>query len=104
MYQKGYKDDPANIAYEAISQATKQSIDVVLIDTAGRMENNEPLMKALSKLININKPNLILFIGEAITGNQGVEQFKKFNSSIKENSAKKDKEIDGIILTKFDAV
>ena len=46
----------------------------MLVDTAGRMVNNEPLMMALSKLVLQNKPDLVLFVGEALVGNDSVEQ------------------------------
>ena len=43
------------------------------------MQDNEPLMRALSKLINLNKPDLVLFVGEALVGNDAVDQLSKFN-------------------------
>ena len=46
---------------------------MVLIDTAGRMQNNEPLMVQLSKLVILNQPDLIIFIGEALVGNDGID-------------------------------
>jgi signal recognition particle receptor subunit alpha len=52
---------------------------VVLIDTAGRMQDNTPLMKALSRLVSVNKPNLVVFIGEALVGNDAIDQITKFN-------------------------
>ena len=48
--------------------------DAVLIDTAGRMQGNEPLMRALSKLVTLNSPDLVLFVGEALAGNEAVDQ------------------------------
>ena len=85
--------------------ARDQKIDVVLIDTAGRMQNNEPLMKALSMMIAMNPIDLILFIGEALVGNDAMDQLKKFNQSIIDYSPPDNiREIDGIILTKFDTV
>lgn len=42
-------------------------------------QDNEPLMRALSKLINMNDPDLVLFVGEALVGNDGVDQLTKFN-------------------------
>lgn len=42
-------------------------------------QNNEPLMRALSKLINENEPELVLFVGEALVGNDGVNQLQMFN-------------------------
>lgn len=53
--------------------------DVVLVDTAGRMQDNEPLMRALSKLVNLNNPDLVLFVGEALVGNDSIDQVTKFN-------------------------
>lgn len=43
------------------------------------LKNNEPLMRALSKLINENEPELVLFVGEALVGNDGVNQLQMFN-------------------------
>jgi len=50
-----------------------------LIDTAGRMQDNEPLMKALAKLVHLNNPDVVLFVGEALVGNEAVDQLSKFN-------------------------
>ena len=50
---------------------------MVLVDTAGRMQDNEPLMRALSKLIAVNAPDLVLFVGEALVGNEAVDQVPK---------------------------
>ena len=78
---------------------------MVLIDTAGRMQDNTPLMKALARLVDVNKPNLIIFIGEALVGNDAVDQISKFNQALSEFSSTDSKrEIDGIILSKFDTV
>ena len=52
LYEKGYGKDAAGIAMEAINYARDSHIDVVLVDTAGRMQDNEPLMRALAKLIS----------------------------------------------------
>ena len=105
LFEKGYKDDPAYIAKEAIEEAKKKGYDCVLIDTAGRMQDNEPLMKSLAKLVDINQPDAILFVGEALTGNDSVDQLTKFNQALIDNSKKDNpRTIDGIILTKFDTV
>lgn len=102
LYDKGYKDDPAYIAQEAITEAKKKGIDVVLIDTAGRMQDNEPLMKALAKLVHINNPDLVLFVGEALVGNDATDQLTKFNQSLIDFSyqGSNPRTIDGIILSK----
>lgn len=107
IFERGYGKDAASVASEAINYAKKKGYDVVLIDTAGRMEDNEELMGALHKLITVNKPNLVLFVGEALVGNKGVEQLTKFNQSLtiisqKENTAPRG--IDGILLTKYDTI
>ncbi|XP_024531204.1 signal recognition particle receptor subunit alpha isoform X2 [Selaginella moellendorffii] len=105
LYEKGYEKDPANVAREAIATAAKTKHDVVLVDTAGRMQDNEPLMRALANLINVNKPDLVLFVGEALVGNEAVDQLSKFNQTLADLSATaKRKPIDGILLTKFDTI
>ena len=60
--------------------------DVVLIDTAGRMQDNEPLMSALAKLISVNSPDLVLFVGEALVGNEATDQLLKFNRALADNA------------------
>lgn len=106
LYEKGYKDDPANIAKEAVQEAKRKGYDVVLIDTAGRMQDNEPLMRALAKLVHHNSPDAILFVGEALVGNDAIDQLTKFNQSLIDfaETGAEVRTIDGIVLTKFDTV
>uniref|UniRef100_A0A0K8WM87 Signal recognition particle receptor subunit alpha n=1 Tax=Bactrocera latifrons TaxID=174628 RepID=A0A0K8WM87_BACLA len=105
LYEKGYGKDAAGIAMEAIKYANDTTIDIVLIDTAGRMQDNEPLMRSLSKLIKINDPDLVLFVGEALVGNEAVDQLVKFNQSLADYSSNENPHIiDGIVLTKFDTI
>jgi len=105
LYEKGYGKDAAGIAMEAINYARDCSIDVVLVDTAGRMQDNEPLMRALSKLISVNAPDLVLFVGEALVGNEAIDQLVKFNAALADHSASDNPHtIDGIVLTKFDTI
>lgn len=66
LYDRGYEKDPSKVAGEAIRQAQRDGCDCVLVDTAGRMQDNEPLMRALASLIAVNEPNLVLFVGEAL--------------------------------------
>jgi len=82
LFEKGYKDDPAYICKEAIDEAKKNNYDCVLIDTAGRMQDNKKLMENLAKLVEINQPDVILFVGEALTGNDSVDQLRKFNQAL----------------------
>ncbi|KAI8565722.1 hypothetical protein RHMOL_Rhmol03G0283200 [Rhododendron molle] len=105
IFEKGYEKDPAIVAKEAIQEANQIGSDVVLVDTAGRMQDNEPLMRALSKLINLNSPDLVLFVGEALVGNDAVDQLSKFNQKLADLSTSPNPRlIDGILLTKFDTI
>lgn len=90
---KDYGSDPAAVAFDAIQYAKKNHIQVVLIDTAGRMYTKQNLMKEMEKIVRISKPDLKFFVGESITGNDAVEQAKTFNETAG---------IDGIILSKAD--
>ena len=80
-------------------------MDLTLIDTAGRMQDNEPLMRALAKLIAVNQPDKVVFVGEALVGNEAVDQLTKFNRALKDYSGVSDpRGLDGCLLTKWDTV
>ncbi len=85
--------DPAAIAYDAIEHAKAKHKDVVLLDTAGRMQTNVNLMDEMAKIKRVAQPDLILFVGDALSGNDAVEQAKRFNEIVG---------LDGVILTKVD--
>eukprot|EP01083_Nonionella_stella_P158343 515294_1 len=102
LFSQGYARDAGAVAHRAIQDAKTQKDDVVLIDTAGRMQNNAPLMRSLQSLIQRNKPDLTLFVGEALVGNDGVDQLMEFNKALQVN--RNSHVVDGIILTKFDTV
>ncbi|CAL8111433.1 unnamed protein product [Orchesella dallaii] len=105
LYEKGYGKDAAGVAAEAISFAKDSRQDIVLVDTAGRMQDNAPLMRSLAKLIRVNNPDLVLFVGEALVGNEAVDQLVKFNTSLADFSDEANPHlIDGIVLTKFDTI
>jgi len=105
LYDRGYGKDEASVAAEGIAAAKRDGIDVILIDTAGRMQGNESLMKGLAKLMNVNEPDLILFVGEALVGNDGCDQLVNFNRALGANSDRAHPRlIDGIVLTKFDTI
>ena len=105
LYEKGYGKDAAVIAKDAIKYAHDNCIDVVLIDTAGRMQNNEPLMRSLSKLVALNTPDKVIFVGEALVGNEAIDQLTKFNQALRDFSGTPNpRQIDGMILTKFDTI
>jgi len=88
-----YGSDPASVGFDAVSYAKKNSIDVVLIDTAGRMHTEKNLLKEIEKISRVCKPDLKIFVGEAITGNDSIEQIRAFDTAIG---------IDAIILSKAD--
>ncbi|KAG1879306.1 SRP54-type protein, partial [Suillus tomentosus] len=108
LYEKGYGKDAAGIAKEAIAYAKDNDFDVVLIDTAGRMQDNEPLMRALAKLVSANNPDKIIFVGEALVGNEAVDQLTKFDRALRDFSSAsgsgKGRGIDGMLVTKWDTV
>ncbi|TFK29772.1 signal recognition particle binding protein [Coprinopsis marcescibilis] len=108
LFERGYGKDAAGIAKEAISYGKDNDFDVVLIDTAGRMQDNEPLMRALAKLVAVNSPDKIIFVGEALVGNEAVDQLTKFDRALRDFSsvsgAGKGRGIDGMLVTKWDTV
>lgn len=85
--------DPAAVAYDAIEHAKAKHKDVILLDTAGRMQTNVNLMDEMAKIKRVAQPDLILFVGDALAGNDAVEQAKRFNEIVG---------VDGVILTKVD--
>lgn len=99
LFEAGYGRDAAALAGQAIVAGEKGGYDVVLIDTAGRMQDNEPLMRALARLVQVNRPDKILFVGEALTGNEAVDQLSRFDGALKDLGGRG---LDGMILTKFD--
>ncbi|XRO76731.1 signal recognition particle-docking protein FtsY [Methanocaldococcus sp. 10A] len=86
--------DSAAVIYDAIQHAKARGIDVVLADTAGRQATNTNLMEEIKKVVRVTKPDLVIFVGDALTGNDAVYQAEEFNNAVN---------IDGIILTKVDA-
>ena len=93
IIKKDYGSDPASVGFDAIAYAKKNKIDVVLIDTAGRMQNRDSLMKEIEKIARVTKPDMRIFLGESITGNDATEQAKAFNEALS---------LTGIILSKAD--
>ena len=102
VFAQGYSKDPSAVAKAAIAHAKEQGNDVVLIDTAGRMQNNQPLMQALSKLVRENQPDFCLLVAEALVGHDGLDQFRMFQQAIM--GPQRRGGMDGLLLTKFDTV
>jgi len=86
--------DPAAVAFDAIEHAKARKKDVVLLDTAGRMQTNINLMDEMKKINRVAKPHLKVFVGDALAGNDAVIQAQKFDEAVG---------VDGVILTKIDA-
>ncbi len=93
IVKHGHGSDPAAVAYDAVEHAKAKHKDVLLLDTAGRMQTNSNLMDEMAKIKRIANPSLIIFVGDALSGNDAVEQAKRFNEVVG---------IDGVILTKVD--
>ncbi len=85
--------DPAAVAYDAIEHAKARHKEVVLLDTAGRMQNNRSLMDEMDKIRRVANPDLCVFVGDSLAGNDAVEQARKFDEIV---------DVGGVILTKVD--
>jgi len=94
MIKHKYGSDPAAVAYDAISHAQSRGVNVVLIDTAGRIQTDRNLMSELSKIKRVVSPDLTILVVDALIGNDAVMQAEEFHKSVS---------IDGTILTKVDA-
>jgi len=94
MVKHKYGADPAAVAYDTISHARAHGINVVLIDTAGRIQTNRNLMNELAKIKRVVNPDLTILTVDSLTGNDAVMQAEEFHKSVG---------IDATILTKVDA-
>jgi fused signal recognition particle receptor len=89
-----YGADPAAVARDGVLYAKTHHVDVVLIDSAGRMQTNQNLMEEMSKIVRVVNPDLKIFIGDSLAGNDAISQAELFS---------KYTGFDGAILTKVDA-
>ena len=78
-----YGADPSAVARDALEHAKKNYIDVVLIDTAGRMQTSKNLMEEVSKIIRVTKPDMKIFVGDSLAGNDTVNQASRIFSIYK---------------------
>ena len=85
--------DPAAVAFDAVEHAKAKHRDIVLIDTAGRMQTNTNLMDEMKKIKRVAKPDLIMFVGDSLAGNDAIDQARKFHEAVG---------IDAVVLTKLD--
>ncbi|GIU72302.1 MAG: signal recognition particle-docking protein FtsY [Candidatus Nitrosocaldaceae archaeon] len=89
-----YGADPAAVGKDAVLYAKSHRLDVVLVDTAGRIQTNKNLMDEMSKIIRVVKPNLKIFVGDSLAGNDTINQAREFYNYTN---------FDAAILTKADA-
>ncbi len=93
LIKHDYGADAAAVAFDAVKHAEAKHKDVVLIDTAGRLHSDHNLVEEMKKIVRVSKPDMVIFVGESITGNDCVEQAKQFDAAVG---------ISGIILAKAD--
>ncbi len=94
IVKQRYGADPSSVGRDAYEHAKKNYVDVVLMDTAGRMQTSKNLMDEMGKIVKVVKPDVKLFIGDSLTGNDTINQAREFF---------KYTNFDGAILTKIDA-
>jgi fused signal recognition particle receptor len=94
MIKHEYGADPAAVAYDTVNHAKAHGTNVVLIDTAGRIQTNRNLMNELAKIKRIVNPDMTILTVDSLTGNDAVMQAEEFHKSVG---------IDATILTKVDA-
>ena len=94
LVAQNYNSDPAAVARDAVLYAKSHRTDCVLIDTAGRMQTSENLMQQIAKITKVVNPDMKIFVGDSLAGNDTVNQAREFFKHVK---------FDGSILTKSDA-
>lgn len=102
LHESGYGQEPSKIVTHTMFQLSGTPT-IVLVDSAGRMHTNKSLMFQLGTMVQKTQPDYICFVGEAISGHEGIEQIRKFQETIKANRID-GQGIDSIIMTKFDIV
>lgn len=91
---QNYGSDPAAVARDAALYAKSHKVDCILIDTAGRMQTSKNLMDQISKINKVVNPDLRIFVGDSLAGNDTVNQAREFHQYTN---------FEGAILTKSDA-
>jgi len=93
VIKHNYGADSAAVIFDSVKYATAHNIDVVLADTAGRMHVNANLIDELKKVCRVNKPSMKILVLDSLTGNDIVEQARKFDEAVG---------VDTIVFTKAD--
>jgi fused signal recognition particle receptor len=94
VIKHGYGADPAAVAFDAVSHAKSHGIDVVMVDTAGRMHTDTNLMNELGKIQRVTRPQISVFIADALLGNEALEIARTYVRHVN---------VDGLVVTKVDA-
>ena len=94
LVAQNYGSDPAAVAHDALLYAKSHKVDCVLIDSAGRMQTNKNLMEQIAKISKVVSPDLKIFVGDSLAGNDTVSQAREFHEHTN---------FDGAVLTKSDA-
>lgn len=94
MIHQRYGADPSAVARDAVEYGKKHRVDAILIDTAGRMQTAKNLMDEINKIVQVVKPDMKIFVGDSLAGNDAIFQATEFYSYTK---------FDGAILTKTDS-
>jgi fused signal recognition particle receptor len=94
IIKQDYGSDPAAVIYDTIQHARAKEIDVVIADTAGRLQTNKNLMRELQKIVRVAQPDINIFVADALTGNDAAMQAEEYDRMVG---------IDASILTKIDA-
>ena len=94
LVAQNYNSDPAAVARDAVLYARSHKTDCVLIDTAGRMQTSKNLMEQIEKINKVVNPDMTIFVGDSLAGNDTVNQAREFFERVKFNAS---------ILTKSDA-
>ena len=93
VYSEPENKNPVQIAQNAIAHARKNGLDVVIVDTAGRLAIDEQMMNEISAIRKAINPDEVLFVVDAMTGQDAVNTAKEFNDRL---------DFDGVVLTKLD--
>ena len=93
VYSEPESNDPVKIALNAIDEARKQNLDLVIVDTAGRLAVDEQMMNEIEAIKKAINPTETLFVVDAMTGQDAVNTAKEFNDRL---------DFDGVVLTKLD--
>jgi signal recognition particle subunit SRP54 len=93
VYDRGTDVDPVEIATWGVEQATANGADVIIVDTAGRLDIDEQLMEELVRIKKAIKPHNVLLVLDSMTGQEAVSVAERFDAAVS---------FDGVILTKLD--